>query len=200
MKKKINRKDNFLRYFLAIFMSLVFLTQICFAQGTPPSPQRTVLNVQVINATKDGTSVEGDEVTITVYGNQQPMFTLNGNVDPNGRVTFEDIPMGEGIVVMPRAKHQNMSFNGQALAMHSEHTDFNAKVNVYDVSFDNSIITVGTHHFILKAVHDSILIKEYIARFKIFFLFVAPILFIIPVLSFRMRGETFVQARFTFFV
>ena len=134
---------------------------VCLGEETDLPVERAKLNVEVINATKDGAPVTGDEVTVTVYGNQQPMLALNGNVDSEGRVAFEDIPVGAGIIVKLGAKHQNMAFGGPVVAMTPGQTEFDVGMQVYDVSFDNSIITVGTHHFVLKAGPESILIDEY---------------------------------------
>ena len=150
-----------MRYFLAIVVLSTPFIPICLGEETALSVERVKLNVEVINATKNGASVTGDEVTVAVYGNQQPMFTSSGNVDSEGRFAFENIPVGAGIIVRLSAKHQNMAFGGTAVAMTPGQTEFDARVKVYDVSFDNSIITVGTHHFVLKAGPESILIDEY---------------------------------------
>ena len=160
-KKRLKEKEDLLRYFLAIVVSSTLFMPICLGDETTLSVEHAILNVEVINATKNGTPITGDEVTITVYGNQQPMFTSNGNVDSDGRFAFENIPTGAGIAVKLRAKHQNMAFSGPAIAMTPGQTEFDARVQVYDVSFDNSTISVGTHHFVLKAGPESILIDEY---------------------------------------
>ena len=78
--------------------------QRCLGNETTLSVEQTVLHVEVINATKNGASVTGDEVTVTVYGNQQSMFTSSGNVDSEGRFAFENIPVGAGIVAKLGAK------------------------------------------------------------------------------------------------
>jgi len=140
---------------------MALLAPICSASETTLSAEPAIFNIEVVNGTKAGASVADDEVTITVYRDGRLMLTLNGIANSEGKFTFEDIPTGNNVVVLPRAKHQDMSFNGSAVAITPGQTEFYGKVPVYDVSFDASLISVGTHHFIIKTESDSVLIQEY---------------------------------------
>jgi hypothetical protein len=117
---------------------------------------QTRLTVEVVNSTAKGASVVGDEVTIQLYKGREPTEALQAKAGPDGKAVFENVPTGSDVAAVPRAKHQNMAFNGQPLALDPTAQELSARVPVYDVSTDTSKLSVGTHH-VMIAVRDGAL-------------------------------------------
>ncbi|MHC4694274.1 MAG: hypothetical protein ACYS67_16160 [Planctomycetota bacterium] len=120
-----------------------------------------VLVVEVTNGTANGASVAGDEVIVGIYENNQMLHSLNGEVDADGKAVFEDVPVGDKIVALARAKHQDMMFSGRVIELKPTQDKHLARVEVYDVSVDRSHLSVGAHHISIKARSEYLEISEY---------------------------------------
>ena len=150
-----------MKYFLitSIILSL-FTTPYIFAQ-TIDTDSQTTLTINVTNSTANGTPTLNDEVLIAIFEQGKPAQTLKGNVDSQGKAVFKNVPTGNNVVALPRVKHQNMMFNGHAIALNNGQTVFNGHVEVFEVSTDKSKLSVAVHHFIIKIQADSLRITEY---------------------------------------
>ena len=107
--------------------------------------------VEVTNQTANGTSVVGDEVTLQVYRHNKPLNTWQAEVGEDGTAAFENIPAGEHVVAVARARHEDMSFSGQQILVKPADGGARMSVTVFDVSTDTSMLSVGTHHVMIVA-------------------------------------------------
>ncbi|MHC4083641.1 MAG: hypothetical protein ACYSU3_00720 [Planctomycetota bacterium] len=121
-----------------------------------------VLVVEVTNGTANGAAVDGDKVLVGIYESSQLLHSLNGEVGADGKAVFEDVPIGDKIVALARAKHQDMMFSGRVVGLNSTVDKHLAHVEVYDVSWDKSNLSVGAHHIIIKARSEYLEISEYL--------------------------------------
>ncbi|NIP27704.1 MAG: hypothetical protein GWN67_24500 [Phycisphaerae bacterium] len=121
-----------------------------------------VLVVEVTNATANGAAVAGDEVIVGIYEKSQMLHSLNGEVDADGKAVFEDVPVGDNIVALARAKHQDMMFSGRVVELKPTQDKHLAHVEVYDVSLDRSYLSVGAHHIMIKVRSEYLEISEYL--------------------------------------
>jgi hypothetical protein len=142
-----------------IFLSVLSTT--AFAGDAPPANSGTVLIVKVTNGTAQGRPITGDSVFVGIYQHEQLTDTIEGKVDASGQAVFENVPTGEHTVAVARARHNDMMFGSLPVALTTLSASYTASVIVYDVSDDNSKLSVGMHHFIVKAQADSIMITEY---------------------------------------
>jgi hypothetical protein len=148
------------KFFAMTLMLSSFLGVTAFAEDTAVRDSQAILTVKVANGTAKGAAVAGDQVTVWIYQHQQLINNLEDQVDANGQAVFENVPTGEHIIAVAGSKHQDMMFNSPAIALSSAQNPI-THVTVYDVSDDNSKLSVGMHHFIIKARSDSLLITEY---------------------------------------
>lgn len=135
--------------------------QETFAAEKAQAESKAVLTVQVINGTENGTSVVNDEVTVQIYDHDTFLHSLEGKVDADGRAVFENVPTGEKIVAAPNAKHNDMLFSGPSVALKPTADKYTTHVEVFDVSYDNSNLSIRTHHLIIKAIPDALHFTEY---------------------------------------
>jgi hypothetical protein len=133
----------------------------CIAEEEHAVISNAVLTVSVTNGTKNGTTVEGDEANILVYQHNQLLHTLNGKVNANGEVVFENVSAGDHMVAVVQVKHKDMMFGGSQIILSPSEDKYFANVQVFDVSDDQSPLSVQTHHVIIKARSDALAITEY---------------------------------------
>lgn len=151
-----------MKYFIVSVLAFCFLSHIGLANEATMPASKGVLVVEVTNGTANGADVSGDEVIVGIFENSQLLYSLNGEVAADGKAVFEDVPIGDNIVALARAKHQDMMFNGRPVVLKPTEDRHLAHVEVYDVSWDKSHLSVGTHHIIIKARSEYLEISEYL--------------------------------------
>jgi hypothetical protein len=144
------------RLFLIILIA--FFSTICFAE----QDSNTILIVEVQNGTKNGADISEDEVTVSIYHHGQLRHRLDGNVGPDGKTSFSDVPTEEHFVAIASVKHQDMMFNSKQIKLQPGQANTRVIVDVFDVSSDRSKLSVLTHHFIIKVQDRALNITEYV--------------------------------------
>ncbi|MHC4645985.1 MAG: hypothetical protein ACYTBJ_10805 [Planctomycetota bacterium] len=158
-------KDKKGRSFRLVFpMVLVVLAHSvgCPAQDTAADANQLLLTVNVTNGTRDGQTVAGDRIALAVYEHGELVSTFNGEVGPDGAATFEGMRSGEHAVAVAAVFHQTMSFSSDNIMLKPGTRQVNAQVRVFDVSYENSRLSVTTHHLIIKPTDTSLLLTEFI--------------------------------------
>jgi len=125
----------------------------------PPHDFATV-TVRLVNGTADGADVAGDTVKLTLYAQGRPVAVREGKADAEGKAVFENMVTGNGIAAVAQARHGDMSFGGAAMNLEPGKETFETVVDVFEVSNDNTQLSVGAHHFILRAQGNSLMITE----------------------------------------
>lgn len=119
------------------------------------------LVVEVSNGTANGTPVVGDPVLLQVFEHEQLVDSLEATVAENGKATFDGVPTGQHIFVIPIAKHQGMTFQGGRVTPSSGNGEFSTVVRVFDVSAETSALSVGTHHITIAVRGTALEVREY---------------------------------------
>ena len=130
------------------------------AQQIQPPHSFAAVTVRLHNGTAAGGDVAGDSVKLTVDAQGRPVASMEGEADAEGKAVFENVVTGNGIAAVAQARHGDMSFGGEALNLEPGKTSFETVVEVYEVSTDNTQLSVGSHHFILRAQGNSLVITE----------------------------------------
>ena len=134
----------------------------CFGNNAGVNSEGLVLSVEVINGTENGHPVAGDNATLTIYEHNKPVGRLEGKVGSDGKAIFENIQGGEHVVAFAQVFHEGMSFGSNVVVLKAGREQANAQVQVFDVSYDTSVLSAKTHHIILKRQDASVLFTEYI--------------------------------------
>ena len=142
------------------------MSSVCFSK--PGSAQDDVtgrltatLMVAVVNGTPGGRSTVGDPVTVEIYKNEKLIDTLKSRVNEESNVIFEGLPLGETLLVVASCNHDKVVFQGHPVAMKASKTSVTTRVSVYDVSPDDSKLSVTTHHIIIKHRENYLFVSEY---------------------------------------
>jgi hypothetical protein len=134
---------------------LGFCLTPCFAAG------QARLTVEVTNGTTETPAAADTETIVQIYVQGHLMQTHNGRTDAEGNAVFENIPQGEDVIAVARAKHRNMMFGGRPVTLSPAQGEHGASVRVFDVSEDKSHLSVETHHLVIRARPGSLEITEY---------------------------------------
>ena len=151
-----------MRQIILVIVAAFVHIPVWAAQNTPAENKRLTLTVEVINGTANGHPVLGDKVIVTIYRHQELISTLEGEVGTDGRATFENVQPGEHLIAVANVMHKEMKFSGHNVALKPERGQITTRVNVFDVSYDNSSLSVKTHHLIIDQKDGSLLLTEYI--------------------------------------
>ena len=141
-----------MKHSLSIILLLAVCSTLCMGAK---------LTVQVTSGTTDGASVADDEVIVQIYEDRYLLHTFNARANAEGKAVFENIPEGERLAAVARAKHQDMMFAGQPVPLRPSEDGHVAAVQVFDVSTDKSKLSVETHHLIIKAQPRALEVTEY---------------------------------------
>lgn len=151
-----------MKYFIVSVFVLFVSSYTCLADEATMPASKGILVVEVTNGTANGAAVAGDEVIVGIFENSQLLHSLNGEVDADGKAVFEDVPVGDNIVALARAKHQDMMFNGRPVVLKPTEDKHTTNIEVYDVSLEKSHLSVGAHHIMIKARSEYLEITEYL--------------------------------------
>ena len=141
-------------------MTAIF-SQTGFSNQAAENASHGLLTVEVVNGTANGTPVTNDEVIVQLFQHNQLLSSLEGKVSAEGRALFDNVPSGEHMVAVAQARHQNMMFSGPAVSLDPAKEKFTANIRVFDVSVDQSRLSVKNHHFIIKTHPEFLEITEF---------------------------------------
>jgi hypothetical protein len=143
-----------------LLLPVLFIATGVFAQEGD-STQNLIINMKVTSATAQGASVAGDTAYITLYKDNKEIDTIESSIDESGTAVFK-YPVGtEHLIALARVRHQDMMFSSKPVHLHASDEPVQLHVEVYDVSEDNSAITVGPHHMMIKVLENSVRITEF---------------------------------------
>ena len=144
---------------------LIYITIALFACTLTSGAQENVqlvLTVDVTNGTTNGKSVSGDEVIINILEHGKLVDKLQGKVGDDGKAIFKDIPTLAHLAAHARVLHEGMSFSGRGIELKPQQRQVNTHVEVFDVSFDNSLLSVITHHLKIRQEDNHLVLSEFL--------------------------------------
>jgi hypothetical protein len=159
--KEVNSGELPLKYYFVNLVMFVVVSGVCFANQDTQYESQVQVSIDVINGTANGAVVTNDEVIVQIFQHAQLLKNLEGKVSADGKAVFENLPAGEHVMAIPRVKHQNMMFTGPVVPLTTAEDKFTASVNVFDVSIDQSKLSVKIHHLIIKAHPKFLEITEF---------------------------------------
>ena len=148
-------------YFLTITFAIVACS-LCCGSVLAQQAGSAVVTVKVTNSTATGKDVAGDAVSLRVFHQGKESKSVEGTVGPDGKAVFEDVPVGEGFVGIAQARHSGMSFGSGPFELKAGGGRLECEIDVYEVLADNSKLSIGASHFVVKLSGDSIIVTEYV--------------------------------------
>jgi hypothetical protein len=140
---------------------MTIFSQTGFSNQIAENESHGLLTVEVVNGTANGAAVTNDEVIVQIFQHNQLFSSLEVKVSADGRALFENIPTGEHVMAIARAEHQDMMFSGPVVSLNPAEDKFTTNVKVFDVTVDQSKLSVKNHHFIIKTHPEFLEITEF---------------------------------------
>ncbi|MHC4855851.1 MAG: hypothetical protein ACYS72_05550 [Planctomycetota bacterium] len=147
----------------AVLIIIILLTGCLSWCSAEITTEPISIQVVVTNETGGGNPAGDAEVILTVYRDGEPVDRKEGRSDENGVCLFESVPTGQGMAVVANAKNQEMMFGSRPMSLeHAHEKMYQMHVSVYDVSSDTSVLSIGTHHFVIRVDPQGIFVDEYL--------------------------------------
>jgi len=143
----------------------LFLAISGFLSAEEPSheaDEAAVLVIHISNGTRDGQVPEGMPVTVNFYHDDDLLKQTTGLTDAEGNCTINEIPQGSDIIAVAQVKYSNMAFSSTPLYLEAGKKRHELPIQIFEVTYDNSLIQAGTHHMIVKKNGINVRITEYI--------------------------------------
>ena len=144
-----------------IFVLLIICAvQYCPGQLLNPTLPQGIIEVTVVNGTPDGHSVVGDLVTVKLIQDQALINTLQGKVNAESKVIFNNITRGVNLMAYISCEHEGAPFYGNPVPFFPEHPDRPGTITVYDVTTDTSGLSAPMHHISISQNGEWLQIEE----------------------------------------
>lgn len=111
------------------------------------------------NKTPKGKGVEGVEVTLTAYKNDQEAGKTETTTDKTGRFQFQNLSSKPGETYTVTVRYQGAEYNTERIILENAAATRSLDIPVYDSTTDASQISVKVHHVVF-AVGDGTLRAE----------------------------------------
>lgn len=146
--------------FLLILLLLAGSVNAYPEYGQPS--QAVSLHVRVINVTAQGRPVSGDEVMVERYNEDTLIDRIQGLVNDEGWAVFENVYVENLTNLQPSARHDNVRFWGDRVAVPPGQNSLTSVVHLYDVTDDMSQLSTSPYHIIIKQGPQGLVVQEYL--------------------------------------
>ncbi|MBI4537433.1 MAG: carboxypeptidase regulatory-like domain-containing protein [candidate division NC10 bacterium] len=140
----------------ALLMGLLIL-------AAPAALEAARIDGGLINRTPQGKSVEGVEVTLTAYRNEQEAGKSTTRTDRGGRFQFRDLSSKPGDAYTVTVRYQEAEYNSERILLENAGATRNLEIPVYDSTTDGSQISVKVHHVVFAVEAGDIRAEELLA-------------------------------------
>ncbi len=115
---------------------------------------------RLINKTPKGKGVEGAEVTLTAYRNEQEAGKTTTSTDRNGRFEFQSVSSKPGETYTVTVRYQDAEYNTERVIMQNATATRSLEIPVYDSTPEPSQISVKVHHVVFAIADGSVRAEE----------------------------------------
>ena len=115
---------------------------------------------QLINKTPKGKGVEGAEVTLTLYRDNQEAAKTEATTDRTGRFQFQGLSGKPGESYTVTVRYQGAEYNTERIVLENASASRILEIPVYDSTTDASQISVKVHHVVFAVADGSVRAEE----------------------------------------
>ncbi|OGB95159.1 MAG: hypothetical protein A3H39_08335 [candidate division NC10 bacterium RIFCSPLOWO2_02_FULL_66_22] len=143
-------------------LSMVFLLGIILIGlvGIPGRADAAGISGRLVNKTPKGKGVEGAEVTLTAYRNEQEAGKTPTRTDRAGRFQFQDLSAKPGDTYTVTVRYQDAEYNSERIVLQDAGATRTLEIPVYDSTTDASQISVKIHHVVFSVADGSLRAEE----------------------------------------
>jgi len=118
------------------------------------------INGRLINKTPKGKGVEGVEVTLTAYRNEQEAGKTATSTDRSGRFEFQNLSSKPGETYTVTVRYQDAEYNTERIILQNVAATRTLEIPVYDATTDPSQISVKVQHVVFSLADGGLQAEE----------------------------------------
>ncbi len=126
----------------------------------PGEAEAANISGRLINKTPNGKSVEGVEVTLKAYRNDQEAGKTETTTDRTGGFQFQNLSSKPGETYAVTVRYQGAEYNTERIILENSAATRTLEVPVYDSTTDVSQISVKVHHVVFAVADGSLRAEE----------------------------------------
>ncbi len=126
----------------------------------PGEAETSSISGRLINKTPKGKSVEGVEVQLTLYRNDQEAGKSATTTDRAGQFQFSNLSAKPGETYAVMVRYQEAEYNSERLIPENGAVTRTVEIPVYDSTTDASQISVKVHHVVFAVADGSVRSEE----------------------------------------
>jgi hypothetical protein len=140
----------------AVFLGIALLGLL----GMPRGADAAGISGRLINKTPKGKGVDGVEVTLTAYRNDQEAGKTPTRTDRAGRFQFQDLSSKPGETYTVTVRYQNAEYNTERIILENAAATRTLEIPVYDSTTDAGQISVKVHHVVFAVADGNVRAEE----------------------------------------
>jgi len=130
--------------------------------ATPALVDAAGISGRLINKTAKGKGVDGVEVTLTMYRNEEEAGKSTTTTDRSGRFEFQNLSGKPGETYAVTVRYQDAEYNSERIILNNAEPTRSLEMPVYDATTDPSRISVKVHHVLFSLADGSLQAEELI--------------------------------------
>lgn len=115
---------------------------------------------RLINKTPKGKGVDGAEVTLTAYRNEQEAGKTATTTDRAGRFQFLNLSAKPGETYTVTVRYQDAEYNSERIILENAGATRTLEIPVYDSTTDPSQVSVKVHHVVFAVTDGNVRAEE----------------------------------------
>ncbi len=128
--------------------------------GLVAGAEAAIINGRLINRTPKGKGVEGAEVTLTLYRNDQEAGKTEATTNRTGRFQFQNLSSKPGETYTVTVRYQGAEYDTERIVLENAGASRTLEIPVYDSTTDASQISVKVHHVVFAVADGSVRAEE----------------------------------------
>src|SRR5574341_1144760 len=155
-----NAKEQYMRRHSLLAGVWILGAALIALSGMPILADAASISGRLLNKTPDGKGVDGAEVTLTLYRNDQEAGKTQGTTDRSGRFQFQDLSSKPGETYGVTVRYQGAEYNSTRIALENAAATRSLEIPVYDSTTDASQVSVKVHHVLFSVGEESLRAEE----------------------------------------
>jgi hypothetical protein len=129
--------------------------------ATPaPTAGKGTINGTVINSTKGGGSVTGQDVNLYVYKGQNQSDKKTTKAGQDGKFSFSGLDTGADFTYLVHTQYQGADYASDPIVFPSGSTEQTTELEVFDSTSSDQNITMSARHYLLDPEPDGLYVSE----------------------------------------
>lgn len=129
-------------------------------KAVSPSPFNGSLVIKAVQGTKDGPVPGNDSVQVEFYAHEKIVHTLQGKIDANGVLMFDNIKLPGPVQPLVTITHAGVPCRTLGSPMSADQPDQIVRVNVYETTTTAPDWQVTMRHIMIKRTDKGLLVNE----------------------------------------